>query len=104
MSPRTSNLDNVAIAFLRCCKRSCYTAHSFSSRMLLLLETSVQAQMLIPMASSLAFGVLFATFVCLILVPAAYLILDDALTFLRRLVSREAQPAHASTPAKAPAA
>jgi multidrug efflux pump subunit AcrB len=43
----------------------------------LLLERSVQAQFLIPMAISLAFGVLFSTGVSLVLVPAIYLILDD---------------------------
>ncbi|MDJ0878096.1 MAG: efflux RND transporter permease subunit [Halieaceae bacterium] len=36
-------------------------------------ETSVQAQFLIPMVISLAFGVLFATAVTLLLVPALYL-------------------------------
>jgi len=41
-------------------------------------ETSVQAQFLIPMVTSLAFGVLFATGVTLILVPALYLIAEDA--------------------------
>lgn len=43
----------------------------------LILERSVQAQFLIPMALSLAFGVMFATLVSLILVPCGYLILDD---------------------------
>ncbi len=43
----------------------------------LMLERSVQAQMLIPMAISLAFGVIFATVITLLLVPAIYLILDD---------------------------
>lgn len=43
----------------------------------MLLETSVQARFLIPMAISLAFGVMFATFITLLLVPAAYLIVDD---------------------------
>jgi multidrug efflux pump subunit AcrB len=43
----------------------------------LLLEKSVQAQMLIPMGISLGFGVIFATLITLILVPASYLILDD---------------------------
>jgi multidrug efflux pump subunit AcrB len=43
----------------------------------LLLERSVQAQFLIPMAISLGFGVLFSTAVSLLLVPAIYLILDD---------------------------
>lgn len=43
----------------------------------LMLERSVQAQFLIPMAVSLAFGVMFATLVSLLLVPASYYILDD---------------------------
>ncbi len=43
----------------------------------IMLETSVQAQFLIPMACSLAFGVLFSTAITLILVPALYNILDD---------------------------
>ncbi|GIC76963.1 efflux RND transporter permease subunit [Moritella sp. F3] len=40
-------------------------------------ETSLQAQFLIPMAISLAFGVLFATLVSLLLVPAVYLLIQD---------------------------
>jgi multidrug efflux pump subunit AcrB len=44
----------------------------------LLMETSLQAQFLIPMAVSLAFGVVFATFISLLIVPAVYLIIDDA--------------------------
>ncbi len=43
----------------------------------LMLERSVQAQFLIPMAVALAFGVLFATFITLALVPSIYLILED---------------------------
>ena len=38
-----------------------------------MFETSLQAQFLIPMVTSLAFGVLFATGVTLILVPCLYL-------------------------------
>jgi len=40
-------------------------------------ETSVQAQFLIPMVTSLAFGVLFATGVTLVLVPALYIVGED---------------------------
>lgn len=40
-------------------------------------ETSVQAQFLIPMAVSLAFGVVFATCITLVLVPVIYLVLED---------------------------
>ena len=43
----------------------------------LMLETSIQAQFLVPMAVSLASGVLFATLITLALVPSLYLILDD---------------------------
>lgn len=43
----------------------------------LILEKSFGAQFMVPMAVSLAFGVVFATFITLILVPTAYLILDD---------------------------
>ncbi len=43
----------------------------------LLTETSTQAQFLIPMAVSLGFGILFGTFLSLLLVPASYIILED---------------------------
>jgi multidrug efflux pump subunit AcrB len=43
----------------------------------MLLERSMQARFLIPMAISLGFGVLFSTFVTLILVPCGYIVLDD---------------------------
>ena len=43
----------------------------------LMFESDLQAQFLVPMAVALAFGVLFATLVTLLLVPSLYLILDD---------------------------
>ena len=43
----------------------------------LMLETSIQAQFLVPMAVSIAFGVLFATLITLLLVPSLYLMLND---------------------------
>lgn len=43
----------------------------------LLLETEVQAQFLIPMAASLAFGILFATVITLLLLPSLMMILRD---------------------------
>ena len=43
----------------------------------LIFEKSTQAQFLIPMAVSLGFGILFATFITLILIPASYMILED---------------------------
>ncbi|MBF0381972.1 MAG: efflux RND transporter permease subunit [Magnetococcales bacterium] len=43
----------------------------------LLLEKSLQAQIIIPMAASLAFGLMTATIAALFIVPAVYCILDD---------------------------
>ena len=51
----------------------------------LLIEKSVQAQFLIPMAISLAYGVLFATLITLILVPTSYLIIEDVKGFFGRM-------------------
>jgi multidrug efflux pump subunit AcrB len=44
---------------------------------IVLFEKSLQAQIVIPMATSLAFGILFATVITLFLIPCLYLILDD---------------------------
>ena len=44
----------------------------------MILETSVQARFLVPMAVSLGFGVLAATLIMLLIVPCAYIILEDA--------------------------
>jgi len=48
----------------------------------LLLEKSLQAKFLVPMATSLGFGVLFATFITLILIPVGYTVLVDVKTAL----------------------
>ncbi|TWT78320.1 Multidrug resistance protein MdtB [Posidoniimonas polymericola] len=45
----------------------------------LMLDDSVQAQFLIPMAVSLAFGVVFATLVSLLLIPCTLLLTEDCL-------------------------
>ncbi len=58
----------------------------------LMLERSLQAQFLIPMAISLAFGVLFSTLVTLALVPAAYLFVLDARNRLAGLIGARAVP------------
>ena len=63
----------------------------------MILERSLQAQFLIPMAVSLGFGVLFATFITLLLVPCGYVILDDMHNLVERLkvriLRRETPPA-----------
>ncbi len=43
----------------------------------IILEPSLQAQYIIPMAISLGFGIVFATAIILLLVPCLYLILED---------------------------
>ncbi|WP_037428160.1 efflux RND transporter permease subunit [Shewanella colwelliana] len=58
----------------------------------IILERSLQAQIVIPMATSLAFGILFSTVVTLILVPILYIILDDIRRSLRRLFNWWWQP------------
>jgi multidrug efflux pump subunit AcrB len=50
---------------------------TFMGLMPIVFERSLQAQIVIPMAISLAFGILFATVITLLLVPSLYLILDD---------------------------
>ena len=72
----------------------------------LLLERSVSAQFLIPMAISLAFGVVFATTIALFLVPCLYFVLDDLRRFaLRRRAlappEREASISSAARPPRA---
>ncbi len=54
----------------------------------MITETSVQARFLVPMAISLGFGVLFATAIILVLVPAFYMMLEDALGVLGRSPGR----------------
>jgi len=52
----------------------------------LLLEGSVSAKFLIPMAISLAFGVVFASSISLFLVPSLYLILEDVKRFVSQWI------------------
>ena len=50
---------------------------TFAGLLPLMMDRSLQAQFLIPMAVSLAFGILFATIITLYLVPCALLTADD---------------------------
>jgi multidrug efflux pump subunit AcrB len=54
----------------------------------MLLEESVQAQFLIPMAVSLGFGVLFSTFITLLLIPCGFMIHEDIRRLLGGLKSK----------------
>ncbi|AOW77514.1 acriflavin resistance protein [Colwellia sp. PAMC 20917] len=51
---------------------------------IIFFEVSAQAQIVIPMAISLAFGVLFATIVTLVLIPSLYLIIEDMKKIFKR--------------------
>ncbi|MCG2732021.1 efflux RND transporter permease subunit [Pseudodesulfovibrio aespoeensis] len=53
------------------------TLTTFFGLLPMILEKSVQAQFLIPMAISLGFGVVVATTITLVLIPASYTILED---------------------------
>ena len=53
------------------------SATTFAGLFPILFDPSLQAQFLIPMAASLAFGILFATTITLYLVPAAYVAAEE---------------------------
>ncbi|MBU2501395.1 efflux RND transporter permease subunit [bacterium] len=53
------------------------SATTFAGLTPLLLEKSLQAKFLIPMATSLGFGIVFSTVITLILVPVSYTLLVD---------------------------
>lgn len=53
------------------------TLTTFGGLTPIILERSMQAQYLIPMAISLGFGIVFATSIILVLVPSLYMILED---------------------------
>ena len=60
-------------------------------------ETSKQAQFLIPAAVSLGYGILFATFITLLLIPALILINEDARRGVKKLLSAVSGRAQGST-------
>ena len=51
----------------------------------LMFETSPQAAVLVPMAISLAWGIVFATVITLVLVPVLVLVYNDILTGLYKI-------------------
>lgn len=58
----------------------------------LIMDKSIEAQSLIPMAVSLAYGILFATGVTLFLIPCAYLVNEDLKRFVVGLWSWYSNP------------
>ena len=49
----------------------------------ILLETSSQAQFVIPTAISISFGIVFATFITLFLIPSLYMLQEDGFAWAR---------------------
>ena len=64
---------------------------TFMGLLPIIFERSLQAQVVIPMAISLAFGILFATVITLLLVPSLYLILDDIKAFFSKSYAAQRQ-------------
>jgi hypothetical protein len=62
-------------------------------------DRSLQAQFLIPMAVSLAFGVLFATAITLLLIPCVLMVADDLRHLVSRFASWYAKPFNRQKPA-----
>jgi multidrug efflux pump subunit AcrB len=65
---------------------------TFAGLLPLLLERSLQAKFLIPMAVSLGFGVLFATAITLVIVPVGYLALEDVIRLGRKAFGVRSDP------------
>ncbi len=55
----------------------------------IVLERSLQAKIVVPMAVSLAFGILFATIITLVLIPALYVILEDVKNLFRSKANKQ---------------
>ncbi|MBX3248981.1 MAG: efflux RND transporter permease subunit [Myxococcales bacterium] len=73
---------------------------TFFGLMPMILEPSVQARFLVPMAISLGFGIVFATVILVFLVPSAYLIIEDLVRGTKRAAAAFSP---AGTPRPSPA-
>ncbi|SJM89098.1 efflux RND transporter permease subunit [Crenothrix polyspora] len=58
------------------------TLTSFFGLMPIILETSRQARVLIPMAISMGFGIVFSTLITLVLIPCLYMVIIDVRRWL----------------------
>lgn len=65
---------------------------TFAGLLPIVLERSMQAQLVIPMAISLAFGILFATVITLLLIPCLYIVLEDIKNIFRRKTNNTHEP------------
>ena len=93
-SARREGLSLSASVILACQQRFrailLTTLTTFFGLLPIMFETSLQARFVIPMALSLAFGILFGTVITLFMLPALYLILEDLMSLLpvRRSVTK----------------
>jgi multidrug efflux pump subunit AcrB len=85
MEDRTALIEAAATRFRPILLTSLTT---FFGLLPLIFERSAQALWLKPMVATLAFGVVFATVVTLVIVPAAYLLLEAGIARTRGFVSR----------------
>ena len=65
---------------------------TFAGLLPLIFERSIQAQFLIPMAVSLAFGIMFATVITLFLIPCAYMATEDIKGLFKKAFRWYARP------------
>ena len=68
------------------------TITTFFGVLPMIMERSLQAENMIPMAISLGVGVVFATAITLLLLPCLYMVLEDIKTLIDRLAGKH-QPA-----------
>ena len=61
---------------------------TYAGLMPLLSETSTQAQFIIPAAASLGYGILFATFITLILIPSLLMMQQDAMDLIGQIKAK----------------
>ena len=64
----------------------------------ILFERSLQAKFLKPMAIAIGFGVLFATFITLLMVPCLYLILEDLIKIIKKPITLLSQGRNTGKP------
>ena len=72
---------------------------TFCGLLPMIFETSMQARFLIPMAISIAFGIIFATFIILLIVPSLFLAMNDLVRFRDWLFGADGDEEHRTTSA-----
>ncbi|MEO1834637.1 MAG: efflux RND transporter permease subunit, partial [Akkermansiaceae bacterium] len=78
------------------------SATTFVGLVPLMFDNSLQAQFLIPMAVSLAFGVIFATGITLFLIPCVLMVGDDVNRALKKFGAWYRRPFQKTSPSAKP--